>query len=87
VNDQLNQAEALATARISIARLEVEVAHLRAGLAAVEESNQQLTAKLDQVLLTLSEARGGWKTLMVIGGAASAVGGLVTWLAQHFFKG
>lgn len=87
MNDQLNQAEALATARISIARLEVEVAHLRAGLVAVEESNQQLTVKLDQVLLTLSEARGGWKTLMVIGGAASAVGGLVTWLVQHFFKG
>jgi hypothetical protein len=87
VNDQLNQAEALATARISIARLEVEVAHLRKGLAAVEESNQQLTEKLDQVLLTLSEARGGWKTLMVVGGAASAVGGLVTWIVQHFMKG
>jgi prefoldin subunit 5 len=87
VNDQLNQTEALAIARIAIARLEVEVAHLRASLAAVEESNQELTAKLDQVLLTLSEARGGWKTLMVVGGAASAVGGVITWLAQHFVKG
>jgi hypothetical protein len=27
--------------------------------ARLEESNQQLTEKLDQVLLTLSEARGG----------------------------
>ena len=87
MNDQLNQTEALAIARIAIARLEVEVAHLRASLSAVEESNQQLTEKLDQVLLTLSEARGGWKTLMVVGGAASAAGGVITWLMQHLFKG
>jgi prefoldin subunit 5 len=83
----INHSEALSQARIDIARLEVQVAHLSASTARLEESNQQLTEKLDQVLLTLSEARGGWKTLMVIGGAASAVGGLVTWLVQHLFKG
>jgi hypothetical protein len=86
VNDQ-SQAEALATARIDIARLEVEVGHLTRSMAELSESNLQLTAKLDQMLLTLSEARGGWKTLMVVGGAASTVGAALTWLMQHLPKG
>lgn len=86
-----SHAEALATARIDIARLEVTVGHLNKGLVDLQESNQQLTAKLDQVLLTLSEARGGWRTLMVVGGAASTVGAAaaaaVTWLLQHWPRG
>jgi prefoldin subunit 5 len=82
-----NQSKELTQARLDIARLEVQVAHLTASTARLEGSNQQLTEKLDQVLLTLSEARGGWKTLMVVGGAASAAGGLFTWFMQHIFKG
>jgi hypothetical protein len=78
-----SHAEALATARINIARLEVQVASLTKGLADVHESNRQLTDKLDQVLITLSEARGGWKTLMVVGGAASTAGALLSWVLQH----
>jgi hypothetical protein len=85
VNDQ-SQAEALATARIDIARLEVEVGHLTRSMADLQESNQQLTAKLDQVLLTLSEARGGWKTLMFVGGAASSLGAAIAWVIQHLGK-
>jgi predicted secreted protein len=79
--------EALATARVDIARLEVQVTHLSTSVAGLQESNQQLTLKLDQVLLTLSEARGGWKTLMVVGGAASTVGAALSWLIQHLPKG
>jgi hypothetical protein len=85
VSDQ-SQAEALATARIDIARLEVEVGHLTKSMADLQESNQQLTAKLDQVLLTLSEARGGWKTLMFVGGLASSLGAVMTWIIQHVWK-
>jgi hypothetical protein len=86
VSDQ-SQAEALATARINIARLEVQVGNLTQGMADLQESNQQLTAKLDQVLLTLSEARGGWKTLMLVGGTASTAGAALAWVIQHFPKG
>jgi hypothetical protein len=79
----LDQAEALATARINIARLEVQVGSLTKGMAELQESNQQLTAKLDQVLLTLSEARGGWRTMMIVGGAATSVGAALSWIVQH----
>lgn len=86
MSGEQSHVEALATARIDIARLEVTVSHLTQGMADLQESNQQLTAKLDQVLLTLSEARGGWRTLMVVGGAASTVGALVAWLVEHWPK-
>jgi hypothetical protein len=86
VSDQ-SQAEALATARINIARLEVQVGNLTQGMADLQESNQQLTAKLDQVLLTLSEARGGWRTMMIVGGAASSIGAGLSWFVQHLPKG
>lgn len=79
--------EALATARIDIATLKVQVTHLSASVDNLKESNAQLTLKLDQVLLTLSEARGGWRTMMIVGGAASTVGAGLTWLIQHIPKG
>lgn len=52
----------------------------------LQESNKQQTAKLDQVLLALSEAKGGWRTVMLIGGAASTAGGFVTWAIGHFAR-
>lgn len=73
----------LTEARINIARLQEQVTHLSESMEALKETNQQQSAKLDQVLLTLSEARGGWKTLMAVGGAASLVTGLIGWLISH----
>lgn len=78
--------QALVQAQIAIGKLEVQVAHLTDSVAVLQESQQQLTAKLDQVLLTLSEARGGWKTLMVVGGAASTVGAGLSWAVNHLVR-
>jgi prefoldin subunit 5 len=79
-----DHSQELTEARINIGRLQTEVAHLTQSMEALQESNKQLTAKLDQVLLALSEARGGWKTLMLVGGAASSLGGFGVWAIQHF---
>lgn len=78
--------QALADARVNIARLETKVEHLTQGMEDLQESNKVQTAKLDQVLLALSEARGGWRTLMLVGGAASTVGGFITWAVSHLAK-
>lgn len=78
---------ALTEARIHIGQLQVEVKHLSQGMYDLQESNDQLTLKVDQVLLALSEARGGWRTLMLVGGAASTAGGLLSWGINHFVKG
>lgn len=77
----------LTEARLNIARLQVQVDHLTQGVEELQASNRQLTDKLDQVLLALSEARGGWRTLMLVGGAASTVGGLIAWFVSHFIRG
>lgn len=77
----------LTEARINIARLQEQVTHLTQGMDDLQVSNAQLTAKLDQVLLALSEARGGWRTLMAVGGAAATVGGFITWAVGHFSRG
>lgn len=77
----------LTEARINIGVLQAQVGHLTQSMDDLQESNKQLTAKLDQVLITLSEARGGWRTLMIVGGAASTAGAGLTWIAQHFAKG
>ena len=37
----------------------------------------RMEAKLDGIATTLSEARGGWKTLLMVGGAAGAVGAVL----------
>lgn len=79
-----DQSQELTEARINIGRLQTEVAHLTQGMEDLQESNKQLTAKLDQVLLALSEARGGWRTLMLVGGAASTAGAALAWAIQHF---
>lgn len=54
-----------------IGRLEERSVSTERRLEAVEE-------KLDQVLETLQHARGGWRMLMIVGGACAAVGSVVT---------
>lgn len=77
----------LTEARINIARLESEVAHLTAAMAEVKVSLADTAEKLDAVLLKLSEARGGWRTLMLVGGAASSFGAGLAWVIAHLPKG
>lgn len=43
----------------------------------------KLNAKIDALSATMSEAKGGWKTLVWLGGMAATVGGLVTWALSH----
>ncbi len=40
--------------------------------------------KLDLVLEKLSEAKGGWKTLMLLGGGASTLGAGLSWIVAHY---
>ncbi|SFM63432.1 hypothetical protein [Rugamonas rubra] len=79
--------DALTEARISIATLEAEVGHLTASMVDLKASQAAMGAKLDAVLAQLSEAKGGWKTLMLVGGAASSIGAGLTWLLNHAPKG
>lgn len=41
-------------------------------------------AKLDLVLDKLSEAKGGWRVMMLLGGGASVLGSGLTWLITNY---
>lgn len=68
---------------IQLAALAVEVAHLKVAVADLRSTNASQSAKLDRVLEQLAQARGGWRTLMLIGGAAGTLGSAATWFFSH----
>ena len=69
---------------IAVATIQVEVAHLKAALADLRVTNALQSEKLDRVLAQLAEARGGWRTLMLVGGAAGSLGSVASWLISHW---
>ena len=66
-------------------RLEGAVAALKSELDSVKIKQAQMDAKLDIVLAKLTEAKGGWKVLMALGGAGATLGAVITWFATHTF--
>lgn len=48
-----------------------------ARLVAVERDVSEISRDVKAIRETLAQARGGWKTLMLVGGAAGAVGALL----------
>lgn len=61
-----------------IGRLEAKVEHLETTVKAMDE-------KLDLLTAYMSEARGSWRTLLAIGGLASACGAAVAWVIGFIF--
>ena len=61
-----------------IGRLEAKVEHLENTVRAMDD-------KLDLLTTYMSEARGSWRTLLAIGGLASACGAAVTWMIGYLF--
>lgn len=66
-------------------QLEGAVASLKSELDQVRSRQAAMDEKLDMVLEKLTEAKGGWRMLMLLGGAGASLGALVTWFASHTF--
>lgn len=75
--------EALQAAMIQIAVLETKVEALSRENAELKAMVKTMASKLDTVASTLTEARGGWRALMLLGGAGATFGGVVSWVLQH----
>lgn len=43
-----------------------------------------LASDVQAMRLQMAEAKGGWKVLMLMGGASASVGSALTWAATHF---
>lgn len=68
---------------VSIGVLQEQMRNMIAAQADQKIVNAAQSKQLAEILDKLSEARGGWRTLMWLGGAAGALGGLITWASQH----
>ena len=53
------------------------IGSLQATQRAMQGDLQKMQVAVSDMQITLSEARGGWKTLLLVGGAAGAFGALV----------
>lgn len=49
----------------------------------LREQNKKLAEKLDDLLAKMNQAQGGWRTLMMVGGAAATLGGALSWFMTH----
>ncbi len=66
-----------------VAALHQMMAAQNTTLAMQNETLGKLNTKLDLLSSTMSEAKGGWKTVVWLAGIAASVGGLATWFVTH----
>lgn len=70
-------------AAIDIAVLKEQVGTLSRTMNEMRETLDTLAKEMADVSSTLAQARGGWKTLMVVGGAAASLAEAVHWVVAH----
>lgn len=65
-----------------IGKHDAQIEALDKDLREMREDMRRIFEKLDSINSTLSEAKGGWKTLMWVAGASAALGGVVVKLVS-----
>lgn len=63
---------------------ETEIKHLQADMDKLVEDMEDIKKTLASINNTLAEARGGWKFLVMFGGAAGTFGGFMTWVIDKW---
>lgn len=64
---------------------ETEIKHLQADMDKLVQDMEDIKKTLNNINTTLAEARGGWKVLMMLGGAGGVLGSAVTYFIQQWF--
>lgn len=67
-----------------LGRHDAQIEGLQEQVKQLHRDMQSMNETLVEINRTLSEARGGWKTLMLVGGVAATIGAfaakLITWV-------
>jgi len=79
MNDQLEMIRDVATH-------DVEIRHLQDDMDKMIKQMVEIKTSIEAIEQTLSEAKGGWKTFLAIGGAGAVVVEVVQWAAHHIGK-
>ena len=61
-----------------------DIAHIQTDMDKLLNQMETMQAMLGKINTTLSEARGGWKVLLLVGGAGGALGSFLTNLPSWF---
>lgn len=61
----------------NLGKHEAQIEALDRDIREMREDMRRIFEKLESINETLSEAKGGWKTLMWVAGASAALGGVV----------
>jgi hypothetical protein len=77
MSDLMEQARELATHAS-------EIRHLQSDMDKMVEDMEEIKKAIIEINKTLSEAKGGWKMLLAVGGAAGVVGSAITWVVGHW---
>ncbi len=67
-----------------LGRHDAQIEALQEQVKQLHRDMQAMNETLMQINSTLSEAKGGWKTLLLVGGIAAAVGATFSKLAAWF---
>jgi prefoldin subunit 5 len=54
-----------------------DIAHLQADMDKMVQEMSEIKTAIQSIEKTLSEAKGGWKTLAAVGGAVSLITGII----------
>ena len=63
-----------------------DIKHMQDDMDKMLESMKSMQATLTSINATLSEAKGGWKVLMMVGGASGTFGAAIVQLV-HWYSG
>jgi prefoldin subunit 5 len=61
-----------------------EIKHLQDDMDKLVSDMEEIKKAIVEIQKTLSEAKGGWRMLLAVGGAAGLVGSGITWLIGHW---
>ena len=62
----------------------VEIKHIQDDMDRMMRDIDEIKKSVEQINRTLSEAKGGWKTMMAVAGFASAVTGIISFIVYYF---
>ena len=80
---RIDRRQQIDTAR-ELATHSAEIKNMKADMDAMVNAMKDMNATLISINSTLSEAKGGWRMLMLVGGAGGAIGSALTHLAGWF---
>ena len=64
---------------------DAQIEALEKNLMEIKDDQRRIFEKLDCINQTLSEAKGGWKLFMIVGGASAAFGALLVKLMSFWW--